>query len=429
MLTRRARWSEWRLNTVRPTTIFALAFAVRAVGLFAFRYYESDLDLDSEISHLAAQLAENFNFANPYTCVTGPTAHAPPAFPLILSLLYRLFEAGPVRETVICLVGSAVSSLIYALLPRFAVSLGFQRAAGVCAGLFGALVPQFFWIEARGIWDAPYVCLFLVLCTAATLELRPGASLRRIAGVGALWGIAFWVAPSLLPVLLVCSLILFWRYLPSPQAIAVVCALGVPAIAVVSPWIVRNYVQFHSVFWMRDNFGLELHTSNNPEARPIEADNREHTNSFQVHPNGHPAACAKVQQVGELLYFKTQQRLAMEWIRSQPGAFVKLSLDRAYYFWFLPLPSLPKRLASAVLTVLAFVALALMWRTAAARLLLLILFTYSALYYAIQVDPRFRYPLHPLILVAVSAGTLSAIATLRRKRAPDWPKSTTAAQP
>src|SRR3954452_4088971 len=127
MLARRAGRSEWRLDIIRPSILFALAFATRVVGVFALRYYTSDLDLNSEISHLAAQLAKDFTFANPYTCVTGPTAHAPPAFPLILSLLYRAFTPGPVRETAICLVGSAPSSLIYALLPWFAVSLGFQR--------------------------------------------------------------------------------------------------------------------------------------------------------------------------------------------------------------------------------------------------------------------------------------------------------------
>lgn len=405
----RARWFERRLETIPVGALFVLAFAVRAVWVFILQYYTNSLDLESEISHIAAEFARTWTFANPYMCVTGPTAHAAPAFPMILGSIYRVFAPGPLREIVICLLGCAVSSIIYALLPWFAVSLGFHRVVGVIAGIFGAAVPLFFWIEARGIWDAPYVCLFLVLCTAATLQLHPPASLRRMATVGAVWGIAFWFAPSLLPVFMVCTAIVFWRWLPSSRAVAAVFVLGVSALAVVSPWIGRNYAQLHGLFWIRDNFGLELHTSNNPEARPIEWDNRERTGSFQVHPNGHAVPCAMVQQEGEVAYFKRQQRMALDWIGSSPISFLKLSLARSFYFWFLPLSSPVKQLTSAVLTVVAFCGLVWIWRTPAARLLVTVVFTYSVVYYVIQVDPRFRYPLHPLILIGAAAAACSAL--------------------
>src|SRR5450631_283301 len=159
MLAARAEWYERRLEAIPPSVLFALAFVIRAALVFALRYYTTDLDLGSEISHIAAQFARNFTFANPYMCPTGPTAHAAPAFPMILGSIYRAFAPGPAREIATCLVGTAVSSTIYALLPWLAVSLGFRRIVGVLAGVFGAAVPLFFWIEARGIWDAPYVCL------------------------------------------------------------------------------------------------------------------------------------------------------------------------------------------------------------------------------------------------------------------------------
>ena len=153
---------------------------------------------------------------------------------------------------------------------------------------------------------------------------------------------------------------------------------------------------------MRDNFGLELHTSNNEEARPIEADNREHTNSFSVHPNGRRAACLAVQRVGEVAYFKEQQREATAWIRSDPAAFVRLSAARAGYFWFVPLASPVKRAASAVLTIMCLLGLVLGWRVYGARLLMAVLLIYSVVYCFIQMDPRFRYPIHPLILMGAA---------------------------
>jgi hypothetical protein len=390
-------------NATLAGLIFALAYLTRVGLVFVLRYYGTDLDVGSEIFHIAAQFAKNFSFANPYLCPTGPTAHAPPAFPILLGLMFRLCAPGVIREITLCLVGSAVASAAYALLPWLAVSLGFERVVGVMAGVFGAVLPIFFWIEARGIWDAPYTALFLIVGVGMSAALESHKPPSRFVVAGAIWGIAFWFAPSLLPVFLVCIVGVFCRPGRPLRAVALVAAFCLPAVVIVSPWIVRNYIQFQSVFWMRDNFGLELHTSNNQEARPIEADNREHTNSFKVHPNGRMTACAAVQRVGEVRYFKDQQREAMTWIRSDPGGFIRLSAARAWYFWFVPLASPVKRAASAVLTVMCFAGLLLRWRTYGARLLAAALVMYSDIYYFIQIDPRFRYPIHPLILVGAAS--------------------------
>jgi hypothetical protein len=382
--------------------IFALAYLTRVGFVFVLRYYQTDLDLESEILHIAIQFARNFSFANPYLCPTGATAHAPPGFPMLLGVIFRLFQPGVVRQVVLCLIGSAVSAAAYAFLPWFALNLGFQRMVGVIAGVLGALLPLFFWIEARGIWDAPYTALFLILGVGVCAALNPAQPVSRFVWAGAIWGVGFWFAPSLLPVFVVCAAGVFWRCRPALRALAATAAFCVSALVLVSPWIVRNYIQFHSVFWMRDNFGLELHTSNNPEARPIEADNRENTHSFRVHPNGQLAACVVVQRMGEVAYFKEQQREAMAWIRSDPGAFLRLSAIRAWYFWFVPLASPVKKAASAVLTAMCFGGLLLGWRVSGARLLLAVLLIYSAIYCFIQMDPRFRYPIHPLILVGAA---------------------------
>ena len=156
--------------------IFALAYLTRVGLVFLLRYYETDLDLDSEILHIASQFAKDFSFANPYICPTGATAHAPPAFPMLLGIIFRLFPPGAVREIVLCLAGSAVSSAAYALLPWLALNLGFHRLVGVIAGIFGAVVPLFFWIEARGIWDAPYTALFLILGVGVSAVARSGSA-------------------------------------------------------------------------------------------------------------------------------------------------------------------------------------------------------------------------------------------------------------
>jgi hypothetical protein len=87
----------WALVLIRsPLFVFAVAFAVRMVLIFATHSYR-DAEL-SEVVRVATSLAQHGTFADAFGPGTGPTAHVSPAYPILLSLIFRAFGTGASGE-------------------------------------------------------------------------------------------------------------------------------------------------------------------------------------------------------------------------------------------------------------------------------------------------------------------------------------------
>jgi len=197
-----------RLDTI-PTWmvclfIFVVSFALRTSLIFLrAQYLKTEIP---EVARIGLSLAQNGVFGNPYAAPTGPTAHSAPFLPFLLSLVYRSFGVGQEAELVKELLSTAACSLQYALLPIAAVSLGWPARIGVLGGLLGALLPFRFWLETKGSLEQVYVALALlaaVMLTGIAVRTRQ-SSLSSLVWRGVVWGIAFHVSASLLPVCL-CS--------------------------------------------------------------------------------------------------------------------------------------------------------------------------------------------------------------------------------
>jgi hypothetical protein len=364
--------------------------------------------------HRAARsLAANGTLGNPYTCPTGPTAHVAPGYAAFLALAYR-YAGRP--EVLIVIATSAVASMTYALLPWLAVNLGLSFPVGFAAGLFGAVLPFLPGMEARGAWEAAWVAWLFVVALGVTGGYWRQPSLRAAVGVGFVWGVAFLFGPALAPPF---AVIMIWLFVKVKPYRATTLALVATAILTTAPWIGRNYVQFGRAFWIRSNFGLELELSNNPAALPYVIDNLRPAGSFDLHP-GRPKACALLQRVGELPYMDEQLHRALQWIRSNPGGFLRLTGRRVWYFWASPFSSLYRRILALLMGALGIVGAVLAIRRAPGGIvgpvLLGTLATFPALYYFIQADPRYRAPIEPVVLLA-AAYALMPVGRPRDRRA------------
>ena len=111
-------------------------------------------------------------------------------------------------------------------------------------------------------------------------------------------------------------------------------AVAAGAALVCLPWFIRNYEQFHSVFFVRDNLGLELYTSNNSCATPTMLGNYLSGCHFQTHPNVNAAVAAEVLEKGEIRFNQERMHEAFAWISENPRAFASLTARRFMRFWF-----------------------------------------------------------------------------------------------
>ncbi len=122
-----ARWLAWaqaagsRIERISLRkfclAIFCVALAVRLSAIFALEL-QHRWDGGAEWENIARNLASTGEFANPYPSPTGPTAHSPPAYPFLLSLVFRAVGTGP-EGRLGCLILNAVFHVDPALLPVF----------------------------------------------------------------------------------------------------------------------------------------------------------------------------------------------------------------------------------------------------------------------------------------------------------------------
>ena len=389
------------------TAIWICAVAARLTIVFGFH----NIDLfRPEPVKIALSLAKTGSFANPYAIPTGFTAHAAPLYPAFLYAVYYLFGDTRLADIVRVVLSIAVAALSYALLPVVARALGTPVAAGVIAGFTGALLPAHLWPESMGQFETAWVAVFLemsVILMCALSRRAPSSGLALTAG---LWcGAGILLSPNLLPALVVLAafpLVLrrSWGTVVATAALAIL------------PWIARNYLRLDGLFFVRDNFGLELYLSNNDHAL-AELEQNDISAFYQhEHPFTNAAIAGEVNERGELVFEHDRMNRALNWIRSNPMRFLFLTLARVRNFWSSTMLRPRPRFLLWTLNFFAAAGMVVLYRTnrRAARILGSILLTYPAAYYLVHNGMRYQHPIFWILLLL--AGVLarqSALAILR----------------
>jgi len=405
-----------RISTKHCALIFALSMLVRLAFIFGAHLYQTPFRV--EVDRVATSISRGEGFANPFRCTTGPTAIYPPVYPSILAANYRLFGTGRSGELSKDILNSAMVSLAFALLPFVAVRLGFKPVAGLLAAAFGALVPVYIYSEIRG-GDASLIAIAVELAVILTFRRAASQDWRTRSGLldGLFWGAGLMVASSLASILAACCL--FSLYRGGRRAARYLAWMAPGIFILVLPWTLRNEIAVHGLLPLRSNLWLELQISNNEPAGLIATKNQESGVYARYHPFSNPAECAEMARMGELNYMATKKTLVLDYVRSHPGRFVGMTIQRAVAFWFPP----PIRWGQAGLAwIISLLALLGLWKTfrdnpAAAQLIGLVWLCFPLLYYLIAIDNRYRYPIYWSFLLLAVVGIDAAWARISHRNA------------
>jgi hypothetical protein len=401
-----ARYFDTKPLWISCLLIFALCAGIRVTLIISQRQYEN-FEYPEPIK-IAHSIAKTGVFGNPFRVPTGPTAHTPPFVPFLLSFVYRFFSPGEHTELVQEFLSTAVCSLQYALLPVAAVVFGWQARVGIFAGLFGALIPFRFWLETKGTFEQVYAALALLLVTMMTAKAWRSGRLGIGSAVsqGAAWALVFHISASFLPVCL--AMLVVYAVVLWPEKIGAyarfLVVMGVTIFVLLVPWTLRNYEQFRKVFFMRDNLGLELAVSNSDNASPLFDENIQ-APSYRS-PLGSRAEAEKVLEMGEIAYSQERMQEAKAWIKTHPGRFLQLTLERVFYFWFPPIQRMWQTAMYGLITIIGFAGIwaALRRKQMAVWLILSIWLTFPLIYYVIESYARYRYPMDWTFLLMGSYG-------------------------
>jgi hypothetical protein len=287
---------------------------------------------------------------------TGPTAWLPPLYPMIIGAVFRVFGiytplSGWVLLAINSIFGAATVPAIYEIAQRCFgedSERGPEDRALVGVDL-GVVSGDDAVLGAVDLGDLPNDVSSRLGDggdAAAAWDRRrsadkPGASGRWGLWIwfGLLWGLIGLSNATPLLLLPVCVVWVIGGVGERRRALAACCVAGVVFVACLAPWTWRNWEVFHTFIPLRGNLGAELWVHNGPE------------------DDGFPRGIVVFSQpdlrsytsMGEVAYVRERGDWAKAYIRSNPGRFLRLSLERVYWFWMnLPHPLADHPFAEAV---------------------------------------------------------------------------------
>jgi 4-amino-4-deoxy-L-arabinose transferase-like glycosyltransferase len=287
--------------------LLALALRLAAVGLLAESAPEQN-DRVLRYDPIAYSLLAGEGFA-----IGGvPVAVSPPVYPLFLAAVYGVF--GPsegAARTALAVVDAATVGLVFLLAGRL-----FGRRTAVLAALGAAFLPYPIVQILYGGSDT----LFLFLHTAFLATFVDAWSTGRrgtFAAAGALLGVATLcrAVPLLLPVLLV-ALILAAGRVPMRERAVRAALLAVCFAALVSPWILRNYLVFDRFVPVQTLGGLHLFLA-----------------TYDGDEIPRPRPRARAQSPSDVDSDRQLQARAIERIRQDPGRYLQNVAARIVGMW------------------------------------------------------------------------------------------------
>lgn len=392
------------------------AFSLFAVGLAVRILFVQALGLDDEpyrgeVQRMAWTLATKGYLGDPYPIPTGPSAHSPPVYPLMVAPVYAAFEEADSADRALLFLNSALASLGFSLLPMIAPCFGMSWRIGLVAGLTGALLPFHLLAEVRG-GEAPLSALAIMglLVLGRTL---PMARRRNLVYLGVACGVVVLVNPAFLP----SAVCLTWLWTSGASACTRLLQVGVVGLAAgltLLPWTVRNCLALGTLVPVRSNFGIEFRMSNHDLAHADMVNNFTVPESRRCHPSLDSGAAAAVAEQGEAAYNRRLLSESLDWVQSRPLHFIRLTARRIGNFWFPPTPEPLRGVALGLLAAAGWIGL--LWGLrrglAGATAQVTVWVTFPAVYYLVQSAPRYRYPVTWAFLLYATWATAQLVRRL-----------------
>lgn len=417
------RRHEWLLVVV-------LALAVR-VGYCAWTHRGPYAFADSYREYVtsAQRLLEHKAFLSPImtdSALAEASGLLPPLYTIWTASLYAVLGVESMAATLILeLANAAALALACGLVFKIGHALSGRRAAWI-AGLLAAMNPALIG-HTNYVWDTSFFTLAVTL--SVWLSLRMSLAPFRLLtffGFGVWLGIVALLNPALTLVYPFLVLFPLWQG-PRTSNSRWLGGIGGSLLGwmvALTPWTIRNYVQFDRLQYVRTGLMLEVWLGVTPEAD--KAGGSVYRNHF---PLNNPDVARHVTEVGEQEYLKECGQWARKAIAENPLRFAKLVLMRTADYWFgtalthaspqhKVMPATRQRqlimlvFSAEVLLIILAVLLGSL-SSPAGKWLLLMIVVFSLVYSITHVQVRFRVPIEPMMAVLVGLALAAPLRTAK----------------
>ncbi|MCX5677947.1 MAG: glycosyltransferase family 39 protein [Candidatus Omnitrophica bacterium] len=344
-----------------------------------------------------------------------------PGYILLCFTIYKLFGHNPLYVVFIQIV---VTSLISAPIFLIARSI-FDRKAAIIAAALAALYPPFIVYSTSKLHAMNVYSFLFILLTWSLIRLKERPDLRNAAFVGIAAGLAINFRFTTLPFLV---LGLAWFCIVSHEALrkwlSLTFAILAISGAILSPWIVRNWIVFGKPVLLQTNKWEALWCGNAPGT----------TGSLYIEDNVTtvdkmaselPEEFYKMNELEQGEYLK---KLTVGYFKDDPMGFIKRIIKKMGYFWYFSPHQgglYPKRWMGLYkiyyLAILLPALLSIFYRLFVSKkgekpAIVLICLFFAALTFTHSlyfVEARHRWSVEPLLLVFTAGGILMIIDGIR----------------
>jgi hypothetical protein len=424
--------------------LILFAVAVRVAAVFAVGSYRLER-VTYEHGEIARNLVSGRGFVVEWMGVEGPTSQQAPVYPGLVAVFYWLFGA----DTPVALLGLQLfQALLGGGLVAGAAGLGWtlmpdRRTVGWLAGMGAAVYPTLVYaatqVQVASLAATLVVFVIWTAHVAASTSRHPAALACGLAS-----GTLVLTDPILSLVVVVALVVVGVEGSTFRARVRQVCIAATVTVAVVFPWIVRNYRVHGEVVFVKSTFGYAFWQGNHP--RSFGTDKIPALASRVAAPTGRRSLRSVErslwqQRLNQTVYIddavltperrrelgllsetaRSRELLAesLENIRRQPLHYARLCAQRLWYFLLFD-PTNPKsrvfiyRAAQLVLAASAVAGLCLtrghwhrLWPT------FFVVAAVTLFHTLTIVSARFHIPLEPILILWTSAAATKVPQWLR----------------
>ena len=275
----------------------------------------------NEPSHIAWALVSGFGFSAPWpNTPVAATAQQPPLYPFLLAAIFKF--AGAYSYLSLWIAGglnAVFSALTAVMILRVA-----KRDFGIATAILAAWVWSCWLYEAVvsiRLWESSLSALLLMLGMFWVWELADSLQVWRWLLLGALAGIAALNNTTLLAVFPFFWLWLWVKYRRHGRSCykQLLASIAICVLTLL-PWTIRNYVAFHRIMPIRDNFGLELWVG-----LELMEDSWRAPIFIKDFPLRDPT---EYNRMGEISFMENKRQMALNFIRQHPREYARMVIIR-----------------------------------------------------------------------------------------------------
>ena len=345
---------------------------------------------------------------------------APPLHSWLSAASYWIFSSLTPLMVLQIIAGAGLAVTSAAIARRLAAGW----IAPLAAGMLVAFHPGLIVYNVGKSHPLTFDALFFTLAVLQAFRLRERTTVWRSIEFGVVVGVGALSRATLIIFLPLAALWLVWvlRNESLKTAIRAVVIAGLCTTAIVIPWTIRCSLLHHRFVFMITTDAEDFWRGNNPNATGATYGPGGQTGLELLPPEEHADLLNQPDELAQADWFSTRSHA---YIREHPGAFVRLTGLKLFYFWWLaPHTGIeyPKSwffgytIYYLLIILSAVVGVWSLWRKGKKSQLILMLgflFALSFLQSLYYVEGRHRWAVEP-ILIAISGAGVAAIAPRSR---------------